>query len=140
MLILLFTLVLIVLGVCTINLSSLNLTENERRLLYVSDGDEQADNEDFSLGQALAQTLLRKEKRIGSLTKDVIGTQKISKWKKRCEDVIGTQMISKWKKRCEDVIDTQKISKWKKRCEDVTDTQMILNSETKIEELLSLES
>lgn len=48
MLILLFTLVLIVLGVCTINLSSLNLTENERRLLYVSDGDEQTDNEDFS--------------------------------------------------------------------------------------------
>ena len=31
MLILLFTLVLIVLGVCKINLSSLNLTENERR-------------------------------------------------------------------------------------------------------------
>ena len=118
MLILLFTLVLIVLGVCTINLSSLNLTENERRLLYVSDGDEQADNEDFSLEKA------EQEKRIGSLTKDVIGTQKISKWKKRCEDVIGTKMISKWKKRCEDVIDTQ----------------MISNSKIEIEELLSLES
>ena len=48
MLILLFTLVLIVLGVCTINLSSLNLTESERHLLYVSDGDEQTDNEDFN--------------------------------------------------------------------------------------------
>ena len=56
MLILLFTLVLIVLGVCTINLSSLNLTENERRLLYVSDGDEQADNEDFSLEKAEQET------------------------------------------------------------------------------------
>lgn len=56
MLILLFTLVLIVLGVCTINLSSLNLTENERRLLYVSDGDEQTDNEDFSLEKAEQET------------------------------------------------------------------------------------
>lgn len=56
MLILLFTLVLIVLGVCTINLSSLNLTENERRLLYVSDGDEQTDNEDFNPGKAEQET------------------------------------------------------------------------------------
>ena len=56
MLILLFTLVLIVLGVCTINLSSLNLTENERRLLYVSDGDEQTDNEDFSPEKAEQET------------------------------------------------------------------------------------
>lgn len=56
MLILLFTLVLIVLGVCTINLSSLNLTENERRLLYVSDGDEQTDNEDFSPEKAEEET------------------------------------------------------------------------------------
>lgn len=56
MLILLFTLVLIVLGVCTINLSSLNLTENERRLLYVSDGDEQTDNEDFNPEKAEQET------------------------------------------------------------------------------------
>lgn len=56
MLILLFTLVLIVLGVCTINLSSLNLTENERRLLYVSDGDEQTGSEDFSLEKAEQET------------------------------------------------------------------------------------
>lgn len=56
MLILLFTLVLIVLGVCTINLSSLNLTENERRLLYVSDGDEQTDNEYFSPEKAEQET------------------------------------------------------------------------------------
>ena len=56
MLILLFTLVLIVLGVCTINLSSLNLTENERRLLYVSDGDEQTGSEDFSLEKAEKET------------------------------------------------------------------------------------
>ena len=56
MLILLFTLVLIVLGVCTINLSSLNLTENERRLLYVSDGDEQTDNEDFNPEKAERET------------------------------------------------------------------------------------
>lgn len=56
MLILLFTLVLIVLGVCTINLSSLNLTENERRLLYVSDGDEQTDNEGFSPEKAEQET------------------------------------------------------------------------------------
>ena len=56
MLILLFTLVLIVIGVCTINLSSLNLTENERRLLYVSDGDEQTDNEDFNPEKAEQET------------------------------------------------------------------------------------
>lgn len=56
MLILLFTLVLIVLGVCTINLSSLNLTENERRLLYISDGDEQTDNEDFNPEKAEQET------------------------------------------------------------------------------------
>ena len=47
---------LIVLGVCTINLSSLNLTENERRLLYVSDGDEQTDNEDFNPEKAEQET------------------------------------------------------------------------------------
>lgn len=56
MLILLFTLVLIVLGVCTINLSSFNLTENERRLLYVSDGDEQTGSEDFSPEKAEQET------------------------------------------------------------------------------------
>ena len=56
MLILFFTLVLIVVGVCTINLSSLNLTENERRLLYVSDGDEQMVDEDFSPEKAELET------------------------------------------------------------------------------------
>lgn len=56
MLILFFTLVLIVVGVCTINLSSLNLTENERRLLYVSDGDEQMVDEDFSPEKAEQET------------------------------------------------------------------------------------
>ena len=56
MLILFFTLVLIVAGVCTINLSSLNLTENERRLLYVSDGDEQMVDEDFNQEKAEQET------------------------------------------------------------------------------------
>lgn len=37
---LLFALFIVVLGVCVVNISSLNLTENEERLLYVSDNED----------------------------------------------------------------------------------------------------
>ena len=53
MLITFLILVLVVLGVCTINLSSLNLTENELRLLYVQDGEKSfSPDEDDVLAQS----------------------------------------------------------------------------------------